>query len=72
MLSMDISTNCAPNFIQNADILIGNTSAENKELECTITYNNIESSFLPTLGFFENLPQAIFPEYMIWVILSVK
>jgi len=37
----DFSTNCAPNFIQNTDILItlGNTSAENKGLECTIAYN---------------------------------
>jgi len=35
MLSTDLSTNCAPNFIQNADILVtlGNTSAENKGLK---------------------------------------
>jgi len=36
MSSTDLSTNnCAPNFIQNTDILItpGNTSAENKALE---------------------------------------
>jgi len=33
--------------IQKTDNLItlGNTSAENKRLECTIAYNNIESRF---------------------------
>jgi len=49
MLSADFLTDCAPNFIQNTDILItitlGNTSAENKGLECTFTYNNIENRF---------------------------
>jgi len=41
MLGTDFSKNCAPNFIQNTDIFInlGSTSAENKGLECTITYN---------------------------------
>jgi len=42
MVSTDFSKNCAPNFIQNTNILItfGNMSAENKGLECTIAYNN--------------------------------
>jgi len=46
-VSTDILTNCAPNFIQNCDVLItlGNMSAENKEIECTIAYNNIENMF---------------------------
>jgi len=47
MLSTDFSTNCAPNFFENSDNLItlGNTYAENKGLECTIAYNNIENRF---------------------------
>jgi len=42
-----VKTYCAPNFIQNTDILIslGNTSAEEKGLEYTIAYNNIGSRF---------------------------
>jgi len=40
-----LSTNCAPNDVL---ITLGNTSVENKELECAIAYNNIES-FLSTL-----------------------
>jgi len=46
MLSTNLSTNCAP-ICTNADILItlGKTSAENKGLEFTIAYNNIESRF---------------------------
>jgi len=46
MLSTVFSTDCAPNFIQNTDILItlGYTCAENKGLE-SIAYNNIESRF---------------------------
>jgi len=42
-----ISRNCAPNLIQNSDILntLGNTSAENKEIECTIAYNSIKVGF---------------------------
>jgi len=45
--SRKTQTNCAPNYIQNTDILItlGNKSAKNKGLECTIAYNNIESAF---------------------------
>jgi len=52
-----ISANYAPNVIQNTDILIslGNTSSENKGLECTIAYNNIESSFLKPCCFISNL-----------------
>jgi len=44
-LSTDFSTNYAPNFIQNTDILItlGNTSAKNIELEFSISYDNIEN-----------------------------
>jgi len=44
MLNLGFSTNSAPNFIQNNDILmtLGNTNAKNKGLEC-IAYNNIES-----------------------------
>jgi len=44
MFSTDLWTNCAPNFIQNTDILIplGNTSAKNKGLECTIAYNRLQ------------------------------
>jgi len=47
MLSTDFLINCAPNFIQNTYILIalGNASAENKGLECTFAYNNIENRF---------------------------
>jgi len=47
-MSTDFSTNCAPNFIQNMSdnlITLGNTNAENKGLECTIAYNNVESRF---------------------------
>jgi len=46
-LSIEFSTNCAPNFIQNSNILItlGNTNAENKGLECAIAYNDIKSRF---------------------------
>jgi len=44
---LTVQTNYAPNFLQNTDILITleNTSGENKGLECTITYDNIESRF---------------------------
>jgi len=47
MFSTDFSTNCTPNFIQNTDnwITLGNTSAENQGLECTISYSNIERRF---------------------------
>jgi len=47
MFSTDFSTNYAPNFIENTDILIilGNTSCENKGLECTIACNNSKSRF---------------------------
>jgi len=53
MLSADFLENYAPNFIQNPDNLItlGHTSAENKGLECTIAYDNIESRF-PNYVFF--------------------
>jgi len=42
MLSTDFSINCAPNFFRNSDnlIILGNTSAKNNGLECTIAYNN--------------------------------
>jgi len=43
MLSTDFSTNCEPNFIQKR--ILGNTSAENKGLECTTANNNIENRF---------------------------
>jgi len=47
MFDVDLSTNCAPNFIQNTDILITleNTGAESKGLEFTIAYINIKSRF---------------------------
>jgi len=52
-----LSTNCAPNFIQNTDILItlGITSAENKGLECTISYNNIIECRFPNHVFMSTL-----------------
>jgi len=41
MLNTDFSTNCAPNSKHR----YFNYCAENKGLECTIAYNNIESMF---------------------------
>jgi len=43
MLSTDFSTNCAPNFSQNTDILITLGNTKTKDFECTIAYNKIES-----------------------------
>jgi len=56
MLSMDFSINCAPKFFPNSDNLntLENASAENKGLECTITYNNIKSRFLNHVFFYIN------------------
>jgi len=56
MLSTNFSTKCAPSFIQNTDNLInlGNKSAENKGLEYTFAYNNIESWF-PNHIFYMNV-----------------
>jgi len=47
MLNTNFLSICAPKSIQNANILItlGNTITENKGLECTIAYNNVEGSF---------------------------
>jgi len=50
MFSTDFSTNCAPYFIQNTDILIytlGKTNAENKGLESY--HNNVCIKFERTL-----------------------
>jgi len=48
MLRTDFSANCAPNLIQNTDILITlrDTSAKSKGLECTIAYSDFTTAIL--------------------------